>query len=104
MKKNNSNGISALKLAFIITCSIIAAAGIVLLIAKFINKKKIKDALDGCCCDCDCGCDDEWFDGDEDYLGDLRCDDDEENCCDANDDIAAAVDEAIEAIEAVTEE
>ena len=96
MKKNETNGISALKLALIITGSIVAAAGIVLIIAKLLKKKK---EADGYCCDC--GCDEEWFDGDEDFLGELRCDDD--CCCDSDDDIAAAVDEAIEAIEEVME-
>ncbi len=81
---------SPLKLALIITGSIVVAAGIVLLILKLLKKKKANAALD---CGCDCGCEDEWFDGDEDYLGELAGDDD----------ITSAVDEAIEAVEAVTE-
>lgn len=104
MKKNTKNsGLSALKLALIITGSIVAAAGIILILAKLIKKKKAIG--EGCCCDCGCDCDDEWFSEDEDYLGDLRYDeDDEDGCCQNEDEIAAAVDEAIEAIEAVTEE
>ena len=37
MKKNCSDGISPIKLALIITGSIIAAAGIVLLVAKLLK-------------------------------------------------------------------
>ena len=93
--KNHENKISPLKLALIITASVVAAAAIVLIIVKIIKKKKAKAALE---CGCDCGCDGEWFDDDEDYLGDLRSD---EDC--ANDDIAAAVDEAIAAVGSIDE-
>ena len=89
--ENKEHKISPLKLALIITGSVVAAAGIVLLILKLVKKSKANKALD--CCDC-CDCGDEWFDGDEDLLGDLRFDDD----ADASDDITDAVDEAIEAV------
>lgn len=111
MRKHNKNsGISPLKLALIITGSIVAAAGIIFIAVKLIKKAQEKKALAACdcgCCDC---CDDAWEFGD-DMLGELRFDDDEECCgdgCDCedgvSDEISAAVDEAIEAIEAVSEE
>ncbi len=106
MRKHNKNsGISPLKLALIITGSIVAAAGIIFVVVKLLKKADEKRALAACdcgCCDC---CDDGW-EFDEDMMGELRFDEDEE-CCDGacvSDEISAAVDEAIEAIEAVSEE
>lgn len=93
MKKNNKNGLSPLALVLIITASIVAAAGIILLVLKFVQKKREKCALD--CCDC---CDelDSWEFDDEDLFGDLSFDGDEE--------IAASVDEAIDAVGEVSAE
>lgn len=113
MKKHNKNsGISPLKLALIITGSIVAAAGIIFVVVKLIKKAEEKKALAACdcgCCDC---CDDAWDFGDDDILGDLRFDEEDADCCEGgcdcadcvSDEISAAVDEAIEAIEAVSEE
>ncbi len=103
-KYNKKSGITPFKLALIITGSIIAAAGIIFLVVKLMKKAQEKKLLASCDCGCDC-CDEAW-EFDEDMLGDLRFDDEE--CCDcgcsSDDEISAAVDEAIEAIESVTEE
>ena len=116
MKKNKKNsGLSPLALIIIITTSIVAAAGIVLLVLKLIHKKNAAKAVK----ECDC-CDglDPWDFGDDDILGELSFDDDEdiegeccecdcEGCCECEDkvpeEISAAVDEAIDAISAVTD-
>ncbi len=105
-KQNKNSGINGLKLALIITGSIVAAAGIIFLVVKLIKKAEERKML-SCGCGCDC-CDDDWG-FDEDMLGDLRFDDEEYECeCskakDTSDEISAAVDEAIEAIEAVSDE
>ena len=93
MKKNDKNGLSPLALVLIITASIVAAAGIILLVLKLVQKKREKSALD--CCDC---CDelDSWEFDDEDLFGDLSFDGDEE--------IAASVDDAIDAVAEVSAE
>lgn len=76
--KKNCGSMSALKLALIITGSIVAAAGVVALILSLCKKKHhVKNHV------CDC-CDapessDSW-DIDEDALGELELDDD--CCCD----------------------
>ena len=99
-KKNS--GLSPLALILIITASIVAAVGIVILVLKFIEKHREKKALDSCgCCDLD-----GWDLSDEDLLGDLSFDDGECCCgeCEVPEEISAAVDEAIEAISAVSED
>ncbi len=89
-QSKNSGGMSALKLILIITGSIVAAAGIIYLVLKFL-KKKNAGKLDCCCCD------DEWEYDDEDLLGDLRFDDEE--CCDCGcEDIDSAIDDAIDSV------
>ncbi len=107
-KQNKNSGINGLKLALIITGSIVAAAGIIFLVVKLIKKAEERKML-SCDCGFDCDCCDEDWGFDEDMLGDLRFDDEEDecDCCkakDTSDEISAAVDEAIEAIEAVSEE
>ena len=105
-KQNKNSGINALKLALVITASIVAAAGIIFLVVKLLKKAEERKML-SCDCGCDC-CDDDWG-FDEDVLGDLRFDDEECECgcskdSEASSEISAAVDEAIEAIEAVSDE
>ena len=93
MKKNDKNGLSPLALVLIITASIVAAVGIILLVLKLVQKKREKSALDYCdCCD-ELG---DWEFDDEDLFGDLAFDGDEE--------IAASVDEAIDAVGEVSAE
>ena len=114
MKKNKNSGMSALKLALIITGSIVVAAGIIFAVVSLIKKHRERKALAACdCCDC---CEDDWS-FDDDMLGELRFDDEDEDehehCCacgcadcesEVPDDISAAVDEAIEAIESISDE
>ena len=100
-KKNS--GISPIALILIITTSILAAVGLTLLVLKLINKKRAQrlspwnDDVD------------EW-ELDDDLLGELRFDDEDDcGCCcgcekEIPEDIANAVDEAIEAIESVAED
>lgn len=105
MKKSKNSGISPLKLALIITGSIVAAVGIIMLVIKFIKKKQEQKALEAGECGCDC-CADGW-EFDEDMLGELDFDDDDECCeCDncVSDEISEAVDEAIEAIGDLTDD
>ena len=93
--KKKCESMSALKLALIITGSIVAAAGIVLLIVKLCKKKCHTKRV----CDCagDFGTNDSW-DIDEDALGDLELDDDCDcDCCcgdDAEEEIEKAADDA----------
>ena len=96
-KKNS--GLSPLALILIITASIVAAVGIVFLVLNILKKQRAKK-LEPWCDDVD-----SW-ELDDDLLSDLRFDDDDECCCgcDCHDDIAEAVDGAIEEIEAVTDE
>ncbi|MBQ8551851.1 MAG: hypothetical protein IJ428_03450 [Clostridia bacterium] len=112
MRKHNKNsGISPLKLALIITGSIVAAAGIIFVAVKLVKKAQEKKALAACDCECGCDCCDDAWEFDDDMLGELRFDEDEDCCEDdcecgscVSDEISAAVDEAIEAIEAVSDE
>lgn len=115
MKKNKKNGISPIALILIITTSIVAAVGIILLVLKFIQKKREEKAIETCGC-CDCDELDPWGFDDEDLIGDLAFDDEEEYCacedcsdcteCEDQlpDEIASAVDEAIDAIGAISED
>lgn len=73
--KKKCDSSSALKLALIITGSIVAAAGIIMLIIKLCKKSGAKHICD-CCCD-ELDNNDSW-DIDEDALGELELDDD---CC-----------------------
>ncbi len=104
MRNSRKNsGLSPLALILIITTSIVAAVGIVLLVLNICKKRRAKKL-------------DPWYDDsdswelDDDLLGELRFDDEDECCCgcdcgeEVSDDIANAVDEAIEAIESVTDE
>lgn len=97
MKDNKKNsGLSPLALILIITASIVAAVGIVVFVLKFLDKKRKQKAIGSCdCCDLD-----DWDLGDDDLLGDLAFDDEEE----VPEEITAAVDEAIEAISSVSDE
>ena len=91
-------GLSPLAWIIIITTSIVAAVGVILLVLKIVQKKREKKALEACDC-----CDDldSWEFDDEDILGDLSFEDDE--IYSHNDEqIAAAVDEAIDAVEAIS--
>ncbi len=94
-KKNS--GLSPLALILIITASIVAAVGIVFLVLNILKKRRAKK-LEPWCDDAD-----SW-ELDDDLLSDLRFDDDDECCCGCHDDIAEAVDSAIEEIEAVADE
>lgn len=101
MRKSDRNSkLSPLALVIIITTSIIAAVGIVILVLKFIEKMREKKALASCGC-CDCDELDSWDFGDEDLLGDLAFDDEE---VEVPEEISAAVDEAIDAISAVAKD
>ncbi len=93
--QSRNSGISTFKLILIITGSIVAAAGIIFVLYKFIKKKQSNKTFDGCCCE-----EDEW-EFDDDLLNELRFDD-EENCDCGN--ISNAVDDAIAAVESVVEE
>lgn len=90
--KKSKKSLSPIALVIIITTSIVAAAGIIWLALKFIQKKREKKALE--CCDL---CDDldSWDLDDSDIIGDLSFDDEELY---AHDDVAVAVDEAIDAV------
>lgn len=96
-KKYCEEGCGALKLALIITGSIVAAAGIILLLLKLFKRKHVKLPCD-CCCD-DHESDDSW-DIDEDVLNELELDDsdeDETKGCDAEaEDTEEEVEEASE--------
>ncbi len=99
---NNSkkdSGLSPIALIIIITASIVAAVGIVFLVLNILKKRRAKK-LEPWCDDA------ESWELDDDLLNDLRFDDDDECCCgcDCDDEIADAVDDAIEAISAVAEE
>ncbi len=94
-QSKNSSGISTLKLILIITGSIVAAAGIIFLVYKLLKKKQAKKAFDGCCF-----CEDEDWELDDDILGELRFDDDEDCDCD---NLTESVDDAIDAVESVLE-
>ncbi len=94
MKKSKKveSSMSPLTLALIITGSIVAAAGIVLLILKLVKKKPAK----ACACDC---CDelddiDSW-ELDEEFLASLGLEDDEVE--------VETVDAPVEAVEEVVE-
>ena len=95
-KKYCEEGCGALKLALIITGSIVAA-GIILLLLKLFKRKHVKLPCD-CCCD-DHESDDSW-DIDEDVLNELELDDsdeDETKGCDAEaEDTEEEVEEASE--------
>jgi hypothetical protein len=78
MKKYNKcgqNEMSALKLAMIITGSIVAAAGIILIIMR-VCKKKHQHKVHDCCCGIDADEADSW-DIDEDVLTELELDDED---------------------------
>lgn len=94
--KNNKKGLSPIALILIITTSIVAATGIILLVLKFVQKKREKKALESCDC-CDCDDLDSWEFDDADILGDLSFDD-EELYAHNDEQVAASVDEAIEAV------
>lgn len=98
-KKNS--GLSPLALILVITVSIVAAVGIVFLVLNILKKSRAKKLVPWCD-------DAESWELDEDLLNDLRFDDEDECCCgcdcDCDDEIADAVDDAIEAISAVAEE
>ena len=101
MRNNKKeNGISALQLVIIITASIVAAVGIVFAVMTIIKKKNEKRALKNCCCD-DI---DEW-EFDDDLLGDLRFDDDDEGCgcCHCHDDDEPEVSDEPEDVEEIPE-
>ncbi len=102
MNKNKKSGLSPIAMILIITTSIVAAAGIILLVLKFVQKKREKSALEGCDC-CDCDDLDSWEFDDADILGDLSFDD-EELYAHNDEQIASAVDEAIDAVGAVSAE
>ncbi len=96
--KKKCESSSALKLALIITGSIVAAAGIILLIVKLCKKSGAKHVCD-CCCD-ELDNSDSW-DIDEDALGELELDDD---CCDGDCTDCCGCDEApVEETEAPAE-
>ena len=76
--KKNCESMSALKLALIITGSIVAAAGIVVLILSICKKKCHKKHVCDCC---DAPESNDSWDIDEDALGELELDDDD-CCCD----------------------
>ena len=76
--KKNCGSMSALKLALIITGSIVAAAGIVVLILSICKKKCHKKHVCDCCGETESN--DSW-DIDEDALSELELDDDD-CCCD----------------------
>ncbi len=98
--KNNKKGLSPIALILIITTSIVAAAGIIMLVLKLVQKKREKKALESCDC-CDCDDLDSWEFDDADILGDLSFDD-EELYAHNDEQVAASVDEAIDAVEAVS--
>ena len=77
--KKKCESMRALKLALIITGSIVAAVGIVILILKLCKKKCHANQVCDCCCD-ESESNDSW-DIDEDALGELELDDDD-CCCD----------------------
>lgn len=81
--KKKCDSMSALRLALIITGSIVAAAGVILLIVKLCKKKS--HTSKACECHDDFSSNDSW-DIDEDALGDLELDDDCDCdcCCGAN--------------------
>ena len=95
--KKNCESMGAVKLALIITGSIVAAAGVILLLIKLCKKKcHTKKVCDSC--HEDLGPSDSW-DIDEDVLGDLELDDDCDCCCDcegedSEDDVEKASEEA----------
>lgn len=83
-KKNyQSESMNALKLALIITGSVVAAAGIIMILMHMCKKKHHRKAH-GCCCGIENDVSDSW-DIDEDILNELELDDDEE-CCGGQDD------------------
>ena len=105
MKKNKKSAshLSALQLALIITGSIVAAAGIITAIIMICKKKAAKkkaEALEDDSID--------LWDIDEDILSELELDEEECCCgedCDCTDcAIEDAVEEAVEALEQVSEE
>ena len=91
-KKYCEEGCGALKLALIITGSIVAAAGIILLLLKLFKRKHVK-------LPCDCCSVDSW-DFEVDFLNELELDDsdeDETKGCDAEaEDTEEEVEEASE--------
>lgn len=107
--RKENGGLSALQLILIITASIVAAVGIVFVVMTILKKRNEKRALKSCHCDDF----DEW-EFDDDLLDDLRFDDDEDcGCChchdtedesEVSDELSAAVDEAIEAISAISDD
>ena len=78
IQRCESGSASAPKLVLIITGSIIAAAGILLLIMKLCKKKHACKLHDFCCHD-DSDSIDSW-DIDEDALSELELDDEDETC------------------------
>ena len=87
---------SALKLAVIITGSIVAAAAIIMLVMKLCKKKC---APKHCACGCDDHDDIDSWDIDEDALGELELDDDCECGCDA-----AGAKDAVESADSASDE